>query len=336
MSKWMYAAGAAVIALASPSLADQGNGNKDKGGGNAKAQKADRGGGGAKQQARGERRGGDMRVVQGDNRAKGPDKVRVRGNDRAEIKVRGNERGDVRVRGNDRVVIRDRDDDDRRVFTRDNDGRRFAIFDDDGGRRGWIDGCPPGLAKKNNGCMPPGQAKKVGTSLPLALQSSMLDGAYSQWYRDDARFTYRRDDNYIYRVNRNGGLIDALIPFGAQDYGYYPVGMNYPLAYNSYNVPFHYQSYYPDGGDYNYRYGNNAIYQVNPQTNAIQSIVALLAGDLGVGQRIPSSYGVYNVPLAYRDRYYDSPTAMYRYNDGYIYQADPTTQLVTAVISALV
>jgi len=29
-------------------------------------------------------------------------------------------------------------------------------------------GCPPGLAKKNNGCMPPGQAKKwqVGQALP--------------------------------------------------------------------------------------------------------------------------------------------------------------------------
>ncbi len=68
----------------------------------------------------------------------------------------------------------------------------------------------------------------------------------------------------------------------------------------------------------------------------IQSIVALLAGDLGVGQRMPSNYGVYNVPLAYRDRYYDTPDAMYRYNDGYIYQADPKTQLITAVISALV
>jgi Ni/Co efflux regulator RcnB len=37
----------------------------------------------------------------------------------------------------------------------------------DGGRRG----CPPGLAKKHNGCMPPGQAKKwaVGQSLPTGV-----------------------------------------------------------------------------------------------------------------------------------------------------------------------
>jgi Ni/Co efflux regulator RcnB len=36
-----------------------------------------------------------------------------------------------------------------------------------GGRKG----CPPGLAKKNNGCMPPGQAKKwnVGQPLPAGV-----------------------------------------------------------------------------------------------------------------------------------------------------------------------
>ena len=33
--------------------------------------------------------------------------------------------------------------------------------------------CPPGLAKKNNGCLPPGQAQKawmVGQPLPQAVQ----------------------------------------------------------------------------------------------------------------------------------------------------------------------
>jgi Ni/Co efflux regulator RcnB len=28
-------------------------------------------------------------------------------------------------------------------------------------RVAYADGCPPGLAKKNNGCLPPGQAKKI-------------------------------------------------------------------------------------------------------------------------------------------------------------------------------
>ena len=62
----------------------------------------------------------------------------------------------------------------------------------------------------------------------------------------------------------------------------------------------------------------------------------MLAGDFGVGQRMPLGYDTYNVPLGYRDQYYDTPTTMYRYNDGYIYRVDPTTQLITAVISALV
>ena len=133
-----------------------------------------------------------------------------------------------------------------------------------------------------------------------------------------------------------GPVVNALFPFQDRDYSYYPIGMTYPAEYNSYNVPYQYRSFYPDGGDYDYRYGDGAIYQVDRSNSSIQSIVALLAGDLGVGQTLPADYGVYNVPMAYRDRYYDSPDAMYRYNDGYIYQADPKTQLITAVIDALV
>ena len=46
-------------------------------------------------------------------------------------------------------------------------------------------------------------------------------------------------------------------------------------------------------------------------------------------------YDVYNVPYAYRATYYDTPTAWYRYNNGYIYQVDPATQLVTAIVASL-
>lgn len=46
------------------------------------------------------------------------------------------------------------------------DGDRLAIRDYYGGP--MPRGCPPGLAKKGNGCMPPGQAKKwmIGHPLP--------------------------------------------------------------------------------------------------------------------------------------------------------------------------
>jgi len=52
------------------------------------------------------------------------------------------------------------DDDDRRVV-------HVYYVEQYGGARG----CPPGLAKKNNGCMPPGQARKynVGQPLPAAV-----------------------------------------------------------------------------------------------------------------------------------------------------------------------
>ena len=81
---------------------------------------------------------------------------------------------------------RDRDDrryvDDRRdgrnvsdsglsISIRFGDGDRLAIRDyyrADIERRG----CPPGLAKKGNGCLPPGQAKKwrVGSRLPAGIE----------------------------------------------------------------------------------------------------------------------------------------------------------------------
>ena len=41
-------------------------------------------------------------------------------------------------------------------------------------------GCPPGLAKKNNGCLPPGQAKKlwaIGQPLPGSVMFYNLPGA---------------------------------------------------------------------------------------------------------------------------------------------------------------
>lgn len=56
------------------------------------------------------------------------------------------------------------DDHDRVVEAERHHGdHRHAAFDRHGRR-----GCPPGLAKKHNGCLPPGQAKKlaIGHSLP--------------------------------------------------------------------------------------------------------------------------------------------------------------------------
>lgn len=47
------------------------------------------------------------------------------------------------------------------------DQHRRIIADYYGGQTQPGRKCPPGLAKKNNGCMPPGQAKKWGMGRPL-------------------------------------------------------------------------------------------------------------------------------------------------------------------------
>ena len=343
MTKWMLAAGAAAMALAVPSLAQKG-GDKGgpKGGGAAKIERGGgnddrRGGGGPKavDQRQQVERGGGKRAERQMGRVDKSDARPVRA-ERAERREARSDNRDLNAvtRGNRDVRV-DRDDrrDDARIFA----GDARLARGDLAPYRGLVGGCPPGLAKKGNGCLPPGQAKKlIGAALPASLAAAALSGPFSQWYRDDERYFYRNDGDYIYRVDREGGLVNALFPFQDRDYSYYPIGMTYPAEYNSYNVPYQYRSFYPDGGDYDYRYGDGAIYQVDRSNSSIQSIVALLAGDLGVGQALPADYGVYNVPMAYRDRYYDSPDAMYRYNDGYIYQADPKTQLITAVIDALV
>ena len=66
----------------------------------------------------------------------------------------------------------------------------------------------------------------------------------------------------------------------------------------------------------------------------ITSVAALMSPGFTIGQPLPMGYDVYNVPYAYRPTYYDTPTAMYRYNNGYIYQVDPATMLVTAIVAS--
>jgi hypothetical protein len=257
-----------------------------------------------------------------------------------------------------------------------------------------IDGCPPGLAMKNNGCMPPGQLKKqsIGRLLPVDYRDGVLPLGLRDLYRDDDDHYYRYGDGYVYRVDRRTNLIASLLPLlgggyavgqmfpssymnsyvpsyyspfyqdNSDDYyryangyvyeidrsgGYienvipmynsgYGVGQMLPVGYSYYNVPVQYRSYYTDTPDHYYRYAPGAIYQVDRSSNLITTVASLLTGGLAVGQRLPMGYSAYNVPYAYRDQYYDTPQHMYRYSNGYIYQVDPTTQLITAAINALV
>jgi hypothetical protein len=264
-------------------------------------------------------------------------------------------------------------------------------------RGGLIDGCPPGLWMKNNGCMPPGQAAKF-LGAPLAAVSGIvplgvLPQSLGYFYPDTNDYYYRYGDGYLYQVDRDTSLIASLIPLLAGGYlpgqylpqpymasyvpdyygldafypdyggvcnryyggviyqtdcgtgfveavipmyaGGYGVGQLLPSAYNYYNVPMQYRGVYYDTPDAAYWYSPGAIYRYDPRSSVITSVAALMSPGFAVGQPLPMGYDAYNVPYGYRATYYDTSDAWYRYNNGYIYQVDPVTQIVTAIVASL-
>ncbi|RWR53174.1 excinuclease ABC subunit A [Sinirhodobacter ferrireducens] len=70
-------------------------------------------------------------------------------------------------------------------------------------------GCPPGLAKKNNGCMPPGQAKKWQRGDRIVGDYIVIHDP--DRYHLDRRYTYWRSGDYIYRVEPQTGKVLNLI-----------------------------------------------------------------------------------------------------------------------------
>jgi hypothetical protein len=193
------------------------------------------------------------------------------------------------------------------------------------GDRGLIAGCPPGLARKDNGCLPPGQARRIE-----AERRARYDYVWDRMARDGYR--YRYDDGYLYRVNSSGGLLGWLPVLG----GALSTGSVWPTQYSYQPAPTYYTNYYRLPDRYDYRYADGVLYGVDRQNNGISQIAALLTGQQWtVGQAMPSGYDIYNVPYDYRARYADTPDRWYRYNDGYVYQVDPTTRLVQAVIQLL-
>jgi hypothetical protein len=369
-----------------------------------------------------------MRFVENDNPGRGRDRIRTenRGNDggRNQFKI-GNHQSNRQTRfdnrqgdrmkfvnpGSDRGrVVRfdgDRRGRDRDQFVDFSGDRVFKVRDFDNGRVRFRDvdrddlflrrlgygagGCPPGLAKKGNGCMPPGQAAKfIGQPLLAASRFGALEPlprSFGSLFYDNDDYYYRYGGGYLYRVDRDRDLIDGLFPlFGAAligqplnpyyvnsyyqppyysafypnspydcyryGYGYvyetdcatgfvedviptydygYGVGQIMPAGYSYYNVPYAYRSYFADDDDYYYRYAPGAIYRVDRDTALISAVAALLTGGLTVGQPLPVGYSAYNVPLAYRATYYDTPDMLYRYDDGYIYGIDPHTRVVSNV-----
>ena len=173
-----------------------------------------------------------------------------------------------------------------------------------------------------------------GQYLPQPYMASYVpsDYGFNTFYPDYGDVCNRYYDGVIYQVDCSDGYVENVIPMYAGGYG---VGQLLPSAYTYYNVPMQYRDLYYDTPDYGYWYAPGAIYQYDPRTSVITSVAALMSPGFSVGQPLPVGYDVYNVPYDYRATYYDTPDAWYRYSNGYIYQVDPVTQVVTAIVASL-
>lgn len=349
MRNLILLAGTAALALAAPAVAEKGGKGGGQGQGGGKPAKVERGGGGGHGGGHAARAAKPQKAERQAFRAeRRVERQAVRAERRAERQVFRAERPQRAERREIRRAIRDerrqdafvrRGRDDRGDFRR--IGRDFQparIVRADSPRfAGFGRACPPGLAKKGNGCLPPGQAKKIFAA-GQRLDSAWFEGyrmplAYRSFYYDTPDHYYRYDDSgYIYRADRGSDLISAVIPLLGGGFG---IGEPLPAGYDVYNVPYPYRDDYYDTDDTLYRYGDNAIYGVDADSGMIESIVALLAGDLNVGQAMPMGYDAYNVPLDYRDQYVDDDEYLYRYADGNIYQVDAETQIVQAIVEML-
>ena len=174
----------------------------------------------------------------------------------------------------------------------------------------------------------------VGQYFPNYNQPSYyVPSYYSSFYPSYGDDYYRYANGYVYEIDGRSGYIEDVIPLLDRGYG---MGQMLPAGYSYYNVPYQYRDYYYDTDDYYYRYAPGAIYQVDRSNQLITAVASLLTGGLAVGQPLPPAYSTYNVPYSYRTTYFDRPDAWYRYSDGYIYQVDPTTQLITAIVRSIV
>ncbi|MCE0507349.1 excinuclease ABC subunit A [Roseivivax sp. GX 12232] len=69
--------------------------------------------------------------------------------------------------------------------------------------------CPPGLAKKNPPCVPPGQAHKYGPGNVIYRDYRIIGDP--ERYGLDRNQTYYRVGNYVYRVDKDTSVVLDLI-----------------------------------------------------------------------------------------------------------------------------
>ena len=98
-------------------------------------------------------------------------------------------------------------------------GKKAAQHHASSGRYGaWGNSCPPGLARKNNGCLPPGQARKryqVGqrwnTNYGQSWTYNQIPNAWRDRYDLDANDRYYYRDGYLYQVDARTRLVEQVL-----------------------------------------------------------------------------------------------------------------------------
>ncbi|MEA1072059.1 hypothetical protein [Sphingomonas sp. LY160] len=98
-----------------------------------------------------------------------------------------------------------------RNVVRSRDGGRLYAFN----ARGT---CPPGLAKKNNGCLPPGQAKKIynvgqryNRNFGNVWSYNQIPNDLRSRYDFDQSDRYYYRDGYLYQVDPKTMLVQQVI-----------------------------------------------------------------------------------------------------------------------------
>ena len=87
-------------------------------------------------------------------------------------------------------------------------------YDRDDRGEGHRRGCPPGLAKKHNGCLPPGQAWRVGQRAPWGnryVDYRSLPAYYRNHYPDRSGQRYYYQGNRVYAVDPTTQLIRRIV-----------------------------------------------------------------------------------------------------------------------------
>jgi hypothetical protein len=173
--------------------------------------------------------------------------------------------------------------------------------------------CPPGLDRKNNGCLPPGQVDRDGRD--------GRDGRWNDGRDDRGQWVDRNRDGYDDRdLNRDRRVDDREWRIAMEDRD----GDRYDRGDDRYGDDRYGDDRYDDRSDRDDR---------APGRGGLGGLIdnVLGGGGLRVGQRASGNLGA--VPYEYRNQYRDGNGVYYRADARAIYQIDARTDTVVRIHS---